>query len=44
MKRNVGAKPVLFEMPTYTYLACGEKIAECLSFAKAREAEMAVTD
>ena len=36
--------PVLFEMPTYTYLACGEKIAECLSFAKAREAEMAVTD
>ncbi|WP_206390965.1 flavin reductase family protein [Olsenella sp. An285] len=31
-------KPVLFEMPTYTYLATGEKIADCLSFAKASKA------
>ncbi len=31
-------KPVLFEMPTYTYLATGERIAPCLSFAKARRA------
>ena len=36
--------PVLFEMPTYTYLACGEKIADCLSFAKARKDKMAATD
>lgn len=27
--------PVLFEMPTYTYISTGEKIADCLSFAKA---------
>ena len=27
--------PVLFEMPAYTYLATGEKIADCLSFARA---------
>lgn len=27
-------KPVLFEMPNYTYLATGETIAPCLSFAK----------
>ena len=31
--------PVLFEMPTYTYLACGKKIADCLSLAKARRDE-----
>lgn len=31
-------RPVLFEMPTYTYLATGEKIADCLSFAKVRKA------
>ena len=36
--------PVLFEMPTYTYLACGEMIADCLSFAKARKDKMAATD
>ena len=39
MKRNVGAKPVLFEMPTYTHLATGEKIADCLSSAKASKGE-----
>lgn len=27
-------KPVLFEMPNYTYLRTGETIAPCLSFAK----------
>lgn len=27
-------KPVLFEMPNYTYLATGETIAPCLSYAK----------
>ncbi len=32
-------KPVLFEMPNYTYLSCGDKIADCLSFAKAAKAE-----
>ncbi len=32
-------RPVLFEMPTYAYLACGEKIADCLSLAKARKAK-----
>lgn len=26
--------PVLFEMPSYTYIATGTKIANCLSFAK----------
>ena len=29
--------PVLFEMPTYAYLRTGEKIADCLSFARARK-------
>ncbi|MCH3944072.1 MAG: flavin reductase family protein [Atopobiaceae bacterium] len=28
-------KPVLFEMPSYTYLRTGETIAPCLSYAKA---------
>ena len=28
-------RPVLFEMPAYTYLTTGEKIADCLSFARA---------
>lgn len=27
-------KPILFEMPTYEYLATGEKIAACMSFGK----------
>lgn len=27
--------PVLFEMPSYSYIATGERIAGCLSFAKA---------
>ena len=31
--------PVLFEMPTYTYISTGEKIADCLSYARARKAE-----
>ena len=43
MKKNIGPKPalypVLFEMPIYTYLATGEKIADCLSFVKARKGE-----
>lgn len=29
--------PVLFEMPNYTYIATGGKIADCLSFARARK-------
>ena len=29
--------PVLFEMPTYAYLRTGEKVADCLSFARARK-------
>ena len=29
-------RSVLFEMPTYTYLRTGEKIADCLSLAHAR--------
>ena len=29
-------RPVLFEMPTYTYLRTGDKVADCLSFAKTR--------
>ncbi len=29
-------KPVLFEMPGYTYLKTGETIAKCASFGKAR--------
>lgn len=33
--------PVLFEMPGYTYLSTGEKIADCLSFARAQKAEQA---
>lgn len=36
--------PVLFEMPTYTYRATGAKIADCLSFAKARKANAADTE
>ena len=34
-------RPVLFEMPTYTYLRTGEKIADCLSFSRVRAAEAA---
>ena len=32
-------RPVLFEMPAYTYLATGGKIADCLSFARAYKAK-----
>ncbi|MCI7730267.1 flavin reductase family protein [Enorma burkinafasonensis] len=35
-------RPVLFEMPTYTYLATGEKIADCLSFARVCKAKDAM--
>ena len=34
-------RPVLFEMPRYTYLRTGEKIADCLSFSRVRAAEAA---
>lgn len=33
--------PVLFEMPTYTYLRTGGKVADCLSFTRACKAEAA---
>ena len=31
--------PVLFEFPTYSYYALGEKLGACLSFGKAAQAE-----
>lgn len=31
--------PVLFEFPTYSYLACGQKIGPCLSFKDAYQPE-----
>ena len=33
--------PVLFEMPNYTYISTGAKIADCLSFARAKKVEQA---
>lgn len=32
-------KPVLFEMPNYTYLRTGETIGKCISFGKAYRKE-----
>lgn len=34
-------KPVLFEMPTYHYLLCGEKLGKCTSFGKKFKARLA---